>query len=167
MKTFEAINIQACQAIEAYIDAEIARLRAFHEIVERARKDGASQIITTGRNDILHGFVFPRKPDNYSLVPRTDVGELPFPVYRPDGVDLAAVSRSIPQIAGVPPITVTDDGKCIVTSASRKEGRYYVAIPEEAGIDSIPGFVPADHAWIHQERRVSRPWGKSNWGTSD
>lgn len=162
MKTFEAINTRACQAINAYIDAEIARQKTFKEIVERARKDGATRIITTGRNAILHGFAFPGKPENYSIVPRTDVGELPFPVYRPNDVDLSRVSRLIPQIACVPPITITDDGKCIVTTASRKGGHYYVSIPEEAGIDNIPGFLAVNHSVMQQERRVSRPWGTKN-----
>lgn len=162
MKTFEAISKEACQAIDAYIDGEIARLAAFHEIVARAKKDGATQIITTGRNDILHGFAFPKKPENYTLVPRSDVGDLPFPVYRPNDVDLSTVSRAIPQIESVPPITVTDDGKCIVTSASRKAGRCYIAIPEAAGIETIPGFMAVNSSEMIKERRVSRPWGQTN-----
>lgn len=162
MKTFEAINTQACRAINAYIDAEIARQKTFKEIVERAKKDGATQIVTTGRNAILHGFAFPGKPENYSIVPRTDVGELPFPVYRPNDIDLSKVSRAIPHIESVPPITITDEGKFIATTASRKDGRYFVSIPDEAGIDNIPGFTAVNDSGVRQERRVSRPWGATN-----
>ena len=107
---FEAVSASAIQAIDAHIEKAKMAASRFKEITQAALKDGATGMIATGKDVLLHGFAFPKPHKDYVAV---RMGSIPFPIYKPKNVNMAEASRPLLSIEGLPQVLQNDKKVCI------------------------------------------------------